>query len=1440
MDVWLPAGTVLSIAALIISIGLGVIGFLQRGAKGAKYLLAFNLIIAVVAAANILGRLAPGVEMKRFWGSWQFAVGAVGGVLFWFAYSYQNPAKPLSKWVKAVLILEPLVTLLLALTDRLHPLMRQNPYLLLLDSPRYVPASYGVWFWFDVLYGCILYLIAGSMLTQTLVRTPIIYRRKVSILLAGLAMPMGGLILLLAGIVQIYQAEIFIAFLTVTNVFLAWGVYTRQLNSILPFARDTLFQDTSQGILLADVRFRILDANAAALKLLEKSREGLAGKAITDVMEIDLQGLEVAASLVDANAPAQKIHVGDRDLLVFFSPVKDQRAVLVGWLVMLHDYTEIHRLEEALAESELKYRNVADNADEGILIIQDQVVRYINRRLAGLGNYNREEVAGHPFIQYIHPDEREKILNQYLRRIGQQDAPELYETVLLRSDGSPIDVEINANRIEYLGKPAVVAFIRDITQRKQTGRELARVQERYRVFVEQSLDGFILLDEQGLILDWNRAMEDLSLLTREEVIGRPYAEVEARLMPERQREEELAFAGVDERAGSDSPQGANPRAPLSEVMLYRKDGTRRLTQQMVSPLMTENGNHIGISVRDVTDLREVELELHDSEQRFRSMADAAPVFIWMSDGDGKCHYFNSAWEKFTGQSIEQLLGFGWTSFCHPDDLLTFWETLKQAGQEGKGYVLEFRMRRKDGKYRWMLGSSVFHGSVSGEPAGFTGSCVDITDQKEREIELRGLTRAIEQSPVGVYITNLKGEIEYVNPRMCEMSGYAAVEILGQGLGFFRSSGDGHAGALERLKTLTNGNEYKEVFCNTRKDHSQYWVRATLSAIYDPAGKVTNYILIEEDITAQRQAEEIVRQQSARMEAIFNNPEIGIGLANRQGEYTSVNQRWADMLGYSREELAAVSVLDLTDPEDAQATRDNMEAMFLGQTDRFQMEKRYKRKDGTTFWGELVAVPILGPDGSIQEGVGFISDITERRMIQERLRESEALYRSIINASPDTIAITDLLGNIRYASPIALQMFGYDSPIDLDNRTLMEFLVPEERKRAVQNLGKLAQGEKMAVDEYRAFRKDGTIFHFEVNGEVLRQEDGQPYGFVFVLRDVSVRKEMEAGQHQRMQELEALRETMNDISSELELSRVLTAIVRRVLALLGAGECEVALVDQDSRKLRIVVSYNRDKDYTGLEMEDGEGIMGRATQTRRTVIIEDYATWEGRSPQFEPVHRTVICVPLLYNQELLGAISVGADPDLKKFDLRDIRMIEMFSQQAAIAIHNARLFSEVQRLAVTDALTGIYNRRAFFDRARQEYNRSVRYGHRISVIMLDVDHFKVINDRFGHAAGDEALRTIANLCTSNLRACDILGRYGGEEFTILVPETPLNGALSIAQRLCDQIAAISISSERGVIRVTASIGVAEMCEETSGLDELIDRADQALYRAKQSGRNRVAI
>jgi diguanylate cyclase (GGDEF)-like protein len=152
---------------------------------------------------------------------------------------------------------------------------------------------------------------------------------------------------------------------------------------------------------------------------------------------------------------------------------------------------------------------------------------------------------------------------------------------------------------------------------------------------------------------------------------------------------------------------------------------------------------------------------------------------------------------------------------------------------------------------------------------------------------------------------------------------------------------------------------------------------------------------------------------------------------------------------------------------------------------------------------------------------------------------------------------------------------------------------------------------------------------------------------------------------------------------------------------------------------------------------------------------------------------------------------------------------------------------------------LHNRGAFFDRARQEFSRSERYVDPLSLIMLDVDHFKRINDRFGHAAGDKALKAIAGLCMSTTRVADLLGRYGGEEFVILLPETDIDGAEMTARRLCEGIRSAVIQSERGEIRVTVSVGVAQVTPDVADLDRLLDLADQAMYRAKEGGRDRVS-
>lgn len=169
----------------------------------------------------------------------------------------------------------------------------------------------------------------------------------------------------------------------------------------------------------------------------------------------------------------------------------------------------------------------------------------------------------------------------------------------------------------------------------------------------------------------------------------------------------------------------------------------------------------------------------------------------------------------------------------------------------------------------------------------------------------------------------------------------------------------------------------------------------------------------------------------------------------------------------------------------------------------------------------------------------------------------------------------------------------------------------------------------------------------------------------------------------------------------------------------------------------------------------------------------------------------------------------------------------------------QLESELQRLAETDPLTGIRNMRCILEYGKEDFRKSKRYGRSMSVLMLDVDHFKRINDTYGHQAGDAVLKEVARTCRESMREPDVIGRFGGEEFLVVLPETGIKAALSAAERLRRKIEEIETPSKDGVITVTVSIGVSQVIESDAVLDNVIKRADEALYIAKTRGRNNVA-
>ncbi len=252
-------------------------------------------------------------------------------------------------------------------------------------------------------------------------------------------------------------------------------------------------------------------------------------------------------------------------------------------------------------------------------------------------------------------------------------------------------------------------------------------------------------------------------------------------------------------------------------------------------------------------------------------------------------------------------------------------------------------------------------------------------------------------------------------------------------------------------------------------------------------------------------------------------------------------------------------------------------------------------------------------------------------------------------------------------------------------------------------------------------------------------------------------------------------------------------------------------------------------------------------------------------------RSVMCVPLIARGNTLGAIYIENRSVKNLFTEDDIKPLEHFAAQAAVSIENAilndeledrvairtaelkrinkillaeieerkRMEKELHHLATTDPLTGALNRRHFFELAEQEFDRSQRYNRKISIILFDVDHFKEINDTYGHVAGDQLLKTIAERFIQNLRQMDIFGRYGGDEFVILLPETDIDQARQAAERIHQAVTLDSVETSRGTIPIQISIGVASL-NNSDDMEKLLIKTDQALYKAKEAGRNRVII
>lgn len=434
-------------------------------------------------------------------------------------------------------------------------------------------------------------------------------------------------------------------------------------------------------------------------------------------------------------------------------------------------------------------------------------------------------------------------------------------------------------------------------------------------------------------------------------------------------------------------------------------------------------------------------------------------------------------------------------------------------------------------------------------------------------------------------------------------------------------------------------------------------------------------------------------------------------------------------------------------------------------------------------------------------VSFI-DITEAKQAEDALRSSEEKFRLMFEHANAGIFLVGLDGRILKTNLKANAMFGY-GPGELEGMTVNDIAVPDDTQLSPQAMQKLTQGQSdHATIEKRYWHKDGRIVRGLVSIALVRNAAQQPMYFVSQVQDISLRYELEEKLRVSDERYRLLADNVSDVLWTINLDGQITYMspsIQRYRGFTPDEMMRMPLSEQFLPESYAIVAQ-------GLQKARDDAQAGRPVNLRSEV---QERCKDGRIVWSE------ITATSLYDREgrFLEIVGMSRNIDERKHH-----------EQA------------LQQMATTDPLTAVWNRRRFEEATRQEIERSQRYGVPLTLILFDIDHFKTINDRCGHLIGDRVLVELIARIKAHLRVVDGLGRWGGEEFVVLMPHCEASAGAVLAQKLRRAVADQPFD---GIGTVTVSVGIAQ-CRPQESFDQWFKRADDAVYAAKSLGRNQVIM
>jgi len=316
--------------------------------------------------------------------------------------------------------------------------------------------------------------------------------------------------------------------------------------------------------------------------------------------------------------------------------------------------------------------------------------------------------------------------------------------------------------------------------------------------------------------------------------------------------------------------------------------------------------------------------------------------------------------------------------------------------------------------------------------------------------------------------------------------------------------------------------------------------------------------------------------------------------------------------------------------------------------------------------------------------------------------------------------------------------------------------------------------------------------------------------------------------------------MKTVGQSLEPRGVLRSILQTSMSALNADAGAILLAEGERLEVAAAIGGGVTLPPEGYDTPRAEQPeIAEALRGKRPLAVASVIS-DRNSPLFGLLGRagSFIVAPLVAREEAIGAIvMIARRPNA--FGQTQTEVAAALAGQGVVAYENAQLFSRVQTLAQRDELSGVANRRYFFELAGRSFREARQVGNPLSAMMLDIDHFKDVNDKYGHASGDDVIRVVATRVSRVIGSGDIVGRYGGEEFALVV-QAPAGNAAELAERLRRVISEAPIATASGPVPITASVGVAEMSSRDADLGRLLQRTDAALYEAKRAGRDRIAL